>query len=177
VPISAGRSKADYFLMGDAGEWWEPDLDELCEAMWAIYQDYEPYAEQAKQSAEVIARDWTWSNTVDQFMDAVGDQIDKPYSGDGTWVKPERRLYKIITTKDHTSDGAGITRHFQKGVEYWDIADIKRIMFEADILDPSCLDGDHGLAPEQVERFGGYRAEHEWCPTCHQRLNSGEQRV
>jgi glycosyltransferase involved in cell wall biosynthesis len=175
TPISASRSKADYFMMGDAGQWWEPNLEEICEAMWNIYQDYEPFAAQAKESAAVIAKDWTWSRTVDQFLDAVGDQIDKPYTGTGEWVKPERRLYKIVTIRDHTSNGAGITRHFVKGREYWDIADIKRIMFEADLLDPVCFDGDHGLAPEQVERFGGYRASHEWCPTCGQRLNSGEQ--
>jgi glycosyltransferase involved in cell wall biosynthesis len=178
TPISAGRSKAEYFMAGDAGEWWEPDLDELCEAMWAMYQDYEPYAQQAKESAAIIARDWTWSNTIDQFMDAVGSEIDKPYVGSGAWVKPERKLFKIITVRDHTSNAAGITRHFVKGKEYWDIADIKRIMFEADLLDPVCLEGpDHGLAPEQVDRFDSYRAHMEWCPTCQQRLNSGEQRV
>jgi glycosyltransferase involved in cell wall biosynthesis len=175
IPISTTMSKAGYFLMGEAGQWWEPDLDEVCEAMWDVYCNYDTHAATAKESAAVVASDWTWSNTADQFLDAVGDQIDLPYRGDSTWVKPERRLYKIITTRDHTSDGAGITRHFLKGKEYWDIADIKRIMFEADLLDPSCLDGDHGLAPDQVDRFDGYRASREWCPTCQQRLNSGEQ--
>lgn len=56
---------------------------------------------------------------------------------------------------------------------YYEVADIKRILFDSHMLDPSCLQGiDHGLLPEQAERIPNYTAAHANCPTCHQKLNT-----
>lgn len=173
IPIGWTPSKANYFIYGDAGEWWEPNLEEVCEAMWDVYNNYDVHAAKAKESAAVIARDWTWSNTVDTFLHHLGPQMGDPYVGDGSWIDARPQLYKIVTTVDKLYESAGRTLYFRKGVEYWDRADIKRLVFENGALDPCCLTGDdHGLAEIQVLQLDKYRADREHCPTCHQQLNT-----
>lgn len=174
IPISAAVSKADYFIYGNAGEWWEPDFDEICEAMWDVYNNYEFHVEHAQRGAEVIARDFTWKNATDQYIAAHDGEIDKPYTGTGTWTESVRHLYEIITIRDWTGDICGIQYRFVQGKPYHVFADVKRILFDNGVLDNACLgDGDQGLAPIQVEQLGLYRAEREYCPTCTQQLNSG----
>jgi glycosyltransferase involved in cell wall biosynthesis len=174
IPISADVSKADYFIYGNAGEWWEPDLDETCEAMWDVYNNYTFHVEHAARSAETIAREFTWANSADQYIAAHDGQIGRPYTGTGVWTESVRRLYEIITTRDWDGDICGIQYQFQTGKPYHVLADVKRILFDSNVLDPACLgDGDQGLTPGQVEQLGKYRADHEYCRTCHRRLNDG----
>lgn len=174
IPISAAVSKADYFIYGNAGEWWEPDFDETCEAMWDVYSNYEFHVEHAARGAETIARDFTWKASADQFIAAHDGEIDKPFTGNETWVESVRKLYEIITTRDWPGDICGIQYQFTKGKPYHVFADVKRILFDNGILDPACLgSGDQGLMPAQIEQLGLYLAEKEFCPTCEQRLNSG----
>lgn len=175
IPITSTPSKADYFIYGDAGEWWEPDLEQLCEAMWSVYNDYKEHAIKARMSARTIAHEWTWSNTTDRFVEVLGPEMGKPYVGaKEVWHKCEARLYRIVTNKDWQGEIGGRSYHFRKGVEYWESADIKRIFFDNGALDVSCLgDDDHGLMPVQVAQFAEYRAHEEACPTCGQMLNSG----
>lgn len=173
IGISSEPTKADYFIYGDAGEWWEPNFEEVCEAMWDVYENYDVHAEKAKASAAEIAKNWTWAQTTDQFLEAFGGELSKPYTGNGTWVNTEPHLYRIVLLEDHVSHAAGVTREFIAGQEYWDLADIKRILFDAGKLDPVCLvDDDHGLAPEQLEGLDQYIAHKSHCSKCGQTLNS-----
>lgn len=166
-------AKANYFIYGDAGEWWEPSLEETCEAMWDVYNHYDEHCHKARASADEIAKCWTWTQTTDSILTHLGDAIHQPYSGSGVWTDPKPKLYKIVTTRDKMFESAGRTLYFQKGVEYYDFADIKRLVFENGCLDVSCLDDDdHGLAEVQALQLGKYRADHENCPSCGQPLNS-----
>jgi glycosyltransferase involved in cell wall biosynthesis len=70
--IGSKMSTADYFVFGDAGEWWEPSLEDLCEQMWAVYNDYAAHEAKAFDSARVVAAHWTWERTGHQFLDALG---------------------------------------------------------------------------------------------------------
>jgi hypothetical protein len=141
--------------------------------MWDVYTNYDTHVVKAKESAAEVARSFTWSNTADQFLDAFGDELTKPYVGSGEWVVAERKLYRIVTNADHSSHAAGIFRYFEKGREYWDLADIKRILFDACKLDVSCLEGDDlGLAPQQLDGLDEYKAQMAACPTCQQPLNT-----
>lgn len=177
IPIPTASSKADYFIYGDAGEWWEPDFDSICEAMWDVYNDYATHAERAQRNALTVADFFSWRHTVDQFVAAHDGQLDQPFTGTTTWTRSVRRLYEIITTRDYTSDICGVMYQFKAGKSYHVFADVKRILFAIGILDPSCCgDGDQGLAPSQVDQLGKYRADHEWCPSCGQRMNSGIKR-
>jgi glycosyltransferase involved in cell wall biosynthesis len=172
IGIGSRPTKAGEFIYGPSGDWWEPDFEEVCEAMWDVYEHYDTHTETAKASAAVVAREFTWSNTTDQYLAAHGDELTKAYTGDGTWTRAQGRLYRIVTNEDHMSHAAGTYRHFEKGVEYWDIADIKRILYDAGKLDPSCLIGDDlGLAPEQMAGLDEYVSAKSFCPSCQQPLN------
>lgn len=179
--ISATESKAAYFVYGDAGNWWEPDLDELCDRMKMVYNDYGNACLDAQYGASVVAKEFTWERTAAGFLDACGrDQLTLPYSGSGSWREQQQRRYTVITDRDWVCNISGLTYRFERGRSYHETADVKRILFEAGVLDPACIDpdgDDHGLAPEQLAAFAEYSAAHSFCPTCHQRLNSQPTRA
>jgi hypothetical protein len=177
IGIEATPTKADYFIYGDAGMWWEPDFEAVCEAMWDVYEHYDDHAATAAVSAEIIAKDWTWAKTTEKFVAAFGNELTKEYTGDGRWKRTEHRLFRIRTLEDHMSHAAGKFRYFEKGKDYWDLSDIKRILFDAGKLDPECLvDEDHGLAPEQLDGLDEYIAAKSHCPHCQQILNTRPMR-
>jgi hypothetical protein len=178
VPISTTMARADYFIYGDAGQWWEPDFEEVCEAMWDVYQNYDTHVARARESAKTIARDFTWANTTQRVLDLLGDEMGRRYTGDGTWLPTEPVRYKIVTNQDWLGEIAGRKLHFKKGQEYYDLADVKRIFFDAGVLDPVCIDDDGDiLAPQQVDELPEYNAAHSHCPTCGQELNSQPTRA
>ncbi len=181
-PLTTTLVPAGPFIYGDAGQWWEPNLDECCDQMRWIYDNYDEATQIAKvESAKALER-FTWRNTANDFLDALGrDRLWVPYDGPARWIEPEIRLYHLRVTKAWKCDVAGTSYHFLPGIDYWEPADIKRILFECSLLDPACLhatgaDGaefTHGLSEEQVTRLSKYQAEHAYCPTCTQRLGSG----
>lgn len=173
--------QSEYFIYGDAGEWWEPDFDALCDAMHDTYHNYEHHEAKAKMAARVVARDWTWSQTTSAYIAAHDGLLDVPFSGDGSYHLPEPKRYPVIVDRDYTAQIADGTYIWRKGKTYWESADIKRILFEAEVLDPACLTKfgktddiqlDVGLDLGQVERLPEYTGAKEYCPTCHQRVNT-----
>src|SRR6185436_5014833 len=194
IPISASLTKSGYFIYGDAGDWWEPDFEQLCEAMWDTYQHYEIHAARAHQNAGVIARDWTWANSAQAYIDAHDGEMDKPYHGAGTHHFPVQKLYPVMVERYHRCEIAGSMLQFHPWHQdehgnylkdgerrlYWESADVKRILFEAERLHPDCLVDfkvgdesgvwDVGLDKGQAEKIPGYTARHAYCNECGQRL-------
>jgi hypothetical protein len=179
--LSAKSATSGYFIYGDAGDWWEPDFDELCARMEYVYNNYGEAQKVGQHAAKVIADEFTWAHTADQYIEAIGmDRLTTPYRGDGSWFTPEAKLYPIMVRRQWRADIAGHVYLFKPGVLYYDAADVKRILFEAGILDPACLEGDDeetGLLPSEVARIDAYKAEHEWCDHCGQQLGTGVQRA
>jgi glycosyltransferase involved in cell wall biosynthesis len=177
IPLSSTAHPAEYFIYGDAGDWWEPDYDELCEAMWDVYQNYEIHARYAREASEEVAQHWTWRNTAEQFVQLLGSEMS-PYTGSGTWQKPNPRLFKITVRHPWKGEIAGRSLRFEPGQEYWDLADVKRILFDAGFLSNECLEGvDLGLAEVQLADVPHVKGDNAYCPECHQRLNSGISRA
>lgn len=189
IPIGYSMQPSNYFIYGEAGDWWEPDFDELCEAMFATYTDYEPYRIQAGFAAREVAENWTWAHTTDRFIDAVGyDLINQPMFQSGDWVEIERALYHVRVKKTWAADIAGQSYRWDPGIDYYEPADIKRILFEGGLLDPACVADYHidadtgaidagGLLPSQIDRSKNPTGAHAYCPTCHTQLNTGIQRA
>lgn len=176
--LSAKKEKAAYFIYGEAGDWWLPDFDELCDYMEFCYTNWELAEQKGIEAAAAVARDFTWDHTATAFLDAVGrDRLAQPYAGDSSWHSPERKLYPVRVVRPWAAEIAGYRFQWMPGETYAEIADVKRILFEAgDILDPSCVevgDEDTGLAPQQVEALGLYSARHAFCQTCGVKLNTG----
>lgn len=187
IPIGYSMKPSAYFIYGDAGDWWEPDFDELCEQMADVYDNYETHLSYAKDSAKIVGEHWTWARTAREFIDAHDGALDLPYQGDGGYRVPVAKRYLTILDRDYTAEIADGMFQWRKGKRYYERADVKRILFEARVLDPACLDtfsigadcgiDDLGLAEWQVEKIPEYTGEREWCETCHQRLGTGEQRA
>lgn len=178
--LSTTMTKSGYFLYGEAGEWWEPSFDDLCAHIEYVYNNWETAEVRAVESAAVVAREFTWERTADQFIDAIGmDRLCAPYSGDGSWFAPPGKLYPVMVKRRWTADIAGETFLWQPGQIYHEAADVKRIMYEADLLDPACVeatDGSNlsdGLLPSQLENAAAYSGRHSFCDSCGQKLGSG----
>lgn len=171
IPIPATLTKAGYFIYGDAGQWWEPDLDALVEAMRDVYFNYEDALLKAKISAEEIAEHWTWETTARRFLEILHDPMTTPYTGSGKTVTPTSSLYPVRVSRPWGAEIAGQTYYFTPGTTYYERADVKRAMMDLGVLHPDCMN-EGGLHPEQVRRIAGESAANAYCPTCHQRLNS-----
>lgn len=180
--LSTTLSQSDYFIYGDAGEWWEPSFDELCDWMRWVYDNYGQAVEDGRQAAETIAKEWSWLDTAQRFAGILDVPMSQPFV-ESEWHKPARRLYPVVSTTNRFVEIGGYQFYWKAGDTYWETADVKRIAFEAGWLDPSCLPestgtGEHaewmdaGITEAQAERMGEYSARHSYCPTCHQQLNT-----
>ncbi len=179
--LGSTLTKSGYFIYGDAGDWWEPDFDELCESMRYCYDNWDQAQAKGKQAAVEVANRFTWEATAEAFIDAIGpDRLATPYAGSGAWVDVEQKVYPVRVLRPWKADLAGELHVFEPGRDYMETADVQRILFEADILDPACLSGpseDWGLLPEQAAKIGAYSAKHSFCGGCGQKLNSGVTRA
>jgi glycosyltransferase involved in cell wall biosynthesis len=167
-PVDWTYAKAENFMMGDAGQWWEPNLINIEAHMWDIYENYEFSIKQAKAYSELAHKHYTWEQSAKQLVQVLGPSRLTDYKGPAspTWREPTMKLYPITLLRDFTAHVAGRTMRFEKGKQYYETADIKRILFEANLLDPVCIDSagttDTGLLPAQVERAGETRGDVEF---------------
>jgi glycosyltransferase involved in cell wall biosynthesis len=176
--ISAKPTPSAYFIYGDAGDWWEPDFDELCDQMRWVYDNYNEAAMAAEVWGYRAIEEFTWARTAQGMVDAIGpERFEMPMKGPYTWFKPDAQMFKVVTNQDWNCDIADASYHFRRGAEAWVPADVKRVLFEANILDPACLTGDdNGLLPIEVHRLPDYIERHSYCPTCGRHQATGERR-
>jgi hypothetical protein len=175
VEASLTATPRGSFMLGEAGDWWEPSVQQVAEHMLYIYGNYAEACERAWEQAQIVHETYTWDNAAKALMAHVGDL--PPYSGSGVLVKPQVRKYRAILNRPHAADIAGHSFQWEAFTEYWVEADVKRILFEGGYLDPSCIDEDAGLTQEQVERAALISGTESYCGTCHQRLNSQPTRA
>lgn len=129
-----------------------------------------------------MARHFTWRESASQFQAAVGyERLRAPYSGDGSWRAMSEKLYPVVTARDWKADIGGKSYYFVKGETYYEPADVKRVLFTADVLDPVCFDpadgSDTGLLPDQAKAAQLPSASHHYCRECGQKLGSGTTRA
>lgn len=178
------------FHHGPAGSWWEPNFDELCEAMEDSYLNYDRAVFRARAAAEVVGREFTWAETARKYLDAIGrDNLELPDVPGDEWVEPVARRYLVRVLTPRLFQVGGVQYRLEPGRDYWEPADVKRVLFDGGHLDLSCLpqnllvnkDGDKdpqltelesGLTPEQLERMDDYTGSHALCVTCGQMLNT-----
>ena len=175
IPVGTSLIPAETFIFGDGGEWWDPDLEEVCESMWEMYVNYEDYLPIAKHGSEVIRDEYTWEHSARKVIDIIGEtSLDSPDLVSPGWYEPITQVFHIVPSKDCTYEVNGATYTFKKGEDYWEMADLKRMMYDHDALDWECLTDPHesGLLPNQVSEIDRYKARHARCETCGQMLNS-----
>lgn len=162
---------ADYFSFGDAGEWWEPDFDQLVDTMRYVYDNYDECEVRARDAAGVVAREFTWANSADQFLEALGEL--NPFTPTDEWVTPTPLKYVARTTRTMNVDIAGRFYTFKAGQDYRVTADVKRVLGDGGHLDPACT-VDVELTPEEHVADGMLEDPPHYCPHCGQRDNSGK---
>jgi hypothetical protein len=176
LTVSCGMSKAEPFIFGDADQWWEPNVEETCEAMWEMYVNYDNYVFGARRSAQTIADEYTWDHSAAKLIDAMGGRaaLELPDISAREWHTPTIQQFWVVADKDCSYEVNGTVHRFTKGEDYWVFGDLKRMMYENKNLDPRCLTDIHesGLTPEQLGELDRYRSEKQRCPTCGQRYNS-----
>ena len=174
--IDCSLTKAEEFIFGDADMWWEPDFEEVCEAMWDMYINYEDYLPAAKRSAEEIAAHYTWDDSARKLIDAMGgeDALNLPDVKERQWFKPTIQQFLIIPSKNCTYEINGFVYTFKKGETYYEFGDLKRMMFEHNNLDAACLrdPNESGLTPKQLANVDRYEALNARCSACGQKFNS-----
>lgn len=174
IPLQAELAPSRYMSMfGDSGNWWEPNYDQLCAAMWLVYNNFTIYRDIATRNSDVVRREFDWRHCGERIVDVIGeDNLTEDFDPPPTkWSTPDPKLFRVITLRDWKADIGGIVRFLEKGKEYWVPVDVKRILFEGGALDPVCLDNTDGLTELQLERLGIYIKEYSKCPTCGHSLN------
>lgn len=179
------------FHHGPAGSWWEPNFDDLCQAMETVYLHYNDALEIAKANSVIARTVFTWDATATRYLDAIGrENLELPDIEPVEWVEPEMRRYLVRVNNTRFFEAGGLQYLLEPGRDYWEPADVKRVLFDGGHLDPSCLpqnmqinaggDGNElsmdqlesGLTREQYERIALYTGAHAICPTCSQKLNT-----
>lgn len=164
-----------YFSIGEAGEWWEPRLDDLVDRMRYVYDNYDAACGVAATSAVTVAARFTWAHTAERFVGCLGDVLTVPYGGSGGWETTTARMFPVRVLRRHVAEMQDGMRIWEPGVDYCETADVQRILMDSGVLDPAVLVGNEpGMVTADVER---YSARHAYCPTCQQRLNSGVTRA
>lgn len=149
--------EANYGIWGPVGEWWEPDLEAMADAMVEVARHYQLYEAKAWVSAHT--HPYFWDNTARQIIENLEDRPDVT----GEQITFQTRKFKVITTEDRVADIADIRYGFEKGKEYYVNADVKRILWNAGILHPSVVHENAGLLPSMIENYVPVPTV---CPTC-----------
>jgi hypothetical protein len=160
LSIPTKQVPSSYVIYGDSGDWWEPDYDALVQAYRDMWVEYDDWVERAIVSAGEIRRTLTWEHTAQGVISAIGpDVLAAPSLGRGRWCPAPQRKYLVVVNRDWAADIAGLSYVFRKGHRYQELADVKRILYEADLLDPVCLRADDpelGLTGPQIEQLRAY---------------------
>lgn len=171
-PVCTELVDAAYFLFGDAGQWWEPDFEETCEAFYDIYQNYDLHVTNARNTSKMLYARFNWTRTARDFISLFHDGPD--VSDDASWHKVDQRLYFVrVMPPGHRAELPDGTHMWEPDQTYYETADVKRLLFEGGYLHPDALTGDDlGLSPGELARVDHMRARNAHCPTCGQELNT-----
>lgn len=164
-PISAAGAT----FWGDGGEWWEPRLDDMVEAMRQVYAGYEDAAAHAeKASAEALTR-FTWDLTAEKLIYELPELFLDPPT-ERVWHESDPILYLVRVGVPCSYIINGVRHDFRPSTDYYETADLKKQLTVHGQLDLSCFDPDEiGVPAALVDQ---YRSRNERCPSCSQRYNS-----
>lgn len=160
---------------GNNGEWWEPNFDELCEAMQSVYGHYQRYVDRARIASAQCRAEFTWQNTAEQLIFNLPEMWDDAPK-EQVWTRAPERLYHVrVTTPTIYVINGRVFRYEtwdpeNPDTDYYEPADMKMRLGESGALHPSVIDPvDMGV---EAANLAAARADAAICPTCKQRLNT-----
>lgn len=135
VPWHETTSLTD--VVGRSGYWWEADEDAAYEALCNVYDNYEIECRKAMLNAEMIREDLTWDKTAKQILSHMSNE---KFFSPGEWQYCPQYLLRVKVTQALDCFIGGTEHSFRPGKEYEVTADVKRVLYDANCLDPSCID-------------------------------------
>jgi hypothetical protein len=140
--VSASMVPAQKFLYGDAGDWWEPHLDEAVDHLREIYFNYDEALEFAWQASNVAREQFSWDKSAKIIADTIGESeiLDDP----GEYVATTRRLFWVRVNRYVDPFIGGTSYEFERNHDYLAEADVRRVIEDAGYLDPICKDDQQG---------------------------------
>jgi len=158
IGLNSTLVPAEYFIFGDAGNWWEPNQEELIEQMRWVYNNYDEACVNAQNSSALARQQFTREKTAKAFIQAHEGSLDVPYSGTGEWIKTEGLRYPVRVNQAIDCSIGERRLNMLPGVDYFETADVKRVLFEAGFLDLATVDKE-GLTVKQVAQMDIATAE------------------
>lgn len=155
LPVPCTTTSAMKFLYGDAGDWWEPDVDTTVDYMRAVYADYPVYEKEAESNARLCHEQFSWGRAASIIKDTVGESSVLTEQGD--LHLSQAKLYKMTTTRYSDPFIAGISYRFERDHEYLVPADVRRVMKDAGYVTddtPWDEDEDQGVLPTAEMALG-----------------------
>lgn len=184
-PVDATLEIAAPFMLGEAGEWWAPDVNQVAQHMRDIYEGYDDAMERAYESSLEVVKHFSVDRVADRFLEIFPPEDLKPYEGSGEWYLPltHRQLYYVKTNRKVNCEIAGTRLILEKGEEAYLDQDKKRILFNIGALDPVCVEFEHykatgeyldtGLTREMMEEYRNVRDKPRVCTECGQVVGEG----
>ena len=126
---------AETEVIGRAGEWWEPSEDQAFDTLVSVFEDYDRYVKMFKKNAKGI-REFTWDRTAEEIL----NNLAKPGKITGKWIECPQTYLRLKVTRKVDCTIGDTSHSFVPGREYNVTADVKRIMYDAGYVDPSCVD-------------------------------------
>lgn len=155
---------------GDGGEWWEPDFDQMCEAMRDVYEQYDAYADAARYASIAMTAEFSWENAAKALILELSDELFGAAPTERVWRGAPPRLFHIRVNKAVQYVINGRTHYFEPGKDYYDSAELKRCILANGHLDLAAFD-PNDLGMEDGAVADELRARNGICPTCNQPFN------
>jgi glycosyltransferase involved in cell wall biosynthesis len=137
VNVPVKKSKAAYFLHGDAGNWWEPDIDALTEAYHSVYTNYSQYSTEAGQGATHVSEHYSHRQMAQGMCKAIGkENLVETETGD--WQEFSLKQYRARSTRNLYPGDFSVNgkRYVWKvGEDQWVDSSIRQILEEAGYLE------------------------------------------
>lgn len=145
-------AKAPAFLHGEAGWWWEAEIDPMVDALRDIYANYDAWAEAAWAGGEIMRNRFTHRHMAEGVVDALGGPAEFGSFAGTEWRKFTERLYPVEVTRRLTKHDCTVgetSYDLHIGARYWLPSHVRQVLFDAGYL--ANPDEDHpGVAPEEV---------------------------
>jgi hypothetical protein len=153
---------------GNGGNYWEPEYDQLCQAMWDVYHNYAEHAERAAKNAVMIGNEFSWERSAAELIANLPElHEDGPTAWQ--WQPTRRRLFRCRVIRPVTYTINGVHFRYEPGQDYWESPDMKMRLAEGGHLDPACIDPlEMGTTKADEMRYAAAKAS---CPTCNRPMN------
>jgi hypothetical protein len=121
-----------YDMYGEAGDWWEPSVDDAVDKLRDMYNNYDKWVRKTRTYAKKAKLEFTWENTATKLLNLIGDH--GPYEGPRTVQYPDFHEVQIQVTQPIRADIGLIHVDFTPGNDYWVLPHVKQALRDAGFI-------------------------------------------